>query len=146
MALLQWAAMRWTQVNFAFTPCRAYVFTQSIHITVGSTWLLCRAGYGALSRAGFWVGLPSPPLDLAVHLAKMQAPAQVHSRGSVVRVGVGVVGVVGVVVGVVGVVGVVVGVVVDVFADVLSMLVVMSMLVLTSMLVVTLMVVVWWWR
>ena len=111
--------------------------------------MLCRAGYGALSRAGFWVGLPSPPLDLAVHLAKMQAPAQVHSRGSVVRVGVGVVGVVGVVVGVVGVVGVVVGVVgvdVGVVVDVLSMLVVMSMLVLTSMLVVTLMVVVWWWR
>ena len=80
---------------------------KSIHITVGSTWLLRRAGYGALSRARFRAGLPSPPLGLAVHLAKMQAPAQVHSRGSVVRVGVGVVGVVGVS-----------GVVVDVDVDV----------------------------
>jgi hypothetical protein len=47
------------------------------------------------SRAsGFRAGLSSPPLDLAVHLAKMQVAAQVHSRGPVVRVDVGVVGVV----------------------------------------------------
>ena len=44
-----------------------------IHIMVGSTWLLRRAGYDALSRApGFRAGLSSPPLDLAVHLAEMQ--------------------------------------------------------------------------
>jgi hypothetical protein len=44
-----------------------------IHIMVGSTWLLRRAGDGALSRApGFRAGLSSPPLDLAVHLAEMQ--------------------------------------------------------------------------
>jgi hypothetical protein len=61
----------------------------------------------ALSRTpGFGKAFSRPPLGLAVHLAKMQVPAQVHSRGSVVRVGVGVV------------VGVVIDVVIDVDVDV----------------------------
>jgi hypothetical protein len=50
-----------SQCLLSTTPRRAYVFTQylhniRIHIMVGSTWLLRRAGYGALSRAGVSCG------------------------------------------------------------------------------------------